>query len=271
VEQLAQKFRVDPQAHIESVTGTLLTQPLDHATALISTGPKGPLNDGGRAFCSQFSMIAGKFPLNPNSSQDVTVDQLNQILAPNTGALWTFYNSKLAQYLTKQGSRYEANSTGSVKISPAFVGFFNRAAALSDALYPGSSPTPKVMYSLKQGTTNIDGLALKIASESPLSGAGQQKAFTWTGTQEQVLVTAKDVPIGSWGPATWAAFRFINDGHPVGRGPGTYDLNFVHKQSNGQDIIVNGQRQSFSYQLQFTGSNPLSGFSELNCVSTVVR
>jgi len=272
VAQLAQKFRVDPQFHIETVTQNLLTQPLDHATALIKTGPKEALNGGGRTFCMQFSQIASKFPLDANSTQDLAVDQLNAIFAPNTGALWTFYNTKLAQYMTKQGSRYEANDAGSVKVAPAFVSFFNRAAALSDALYAGGA-TPRVTYSLKQSATNMEQLAIKIGNETPLTGNGQQKTFVWTGAAEDVLVTTKGVPVESSGPGPWAAFHFINDGHPAGKGTATYDLEFVYKQSNGQDVIVDGKRQSYTYQLQFTGPNPLnlSYFQNLGCVSQVAR
>ncbi len=270
VGQLAQKFHVDPQFHVETVTQHLLTQPLDHVQDLIKTGPKEALNRAGHDFCAQFAQVAGKFPFNSNSGQDVAVDQVNQIFAPNTGALWTFYNTKLAQYLTKQGSRYEANTAGSVKISAEFVAFFNRAAILSDALYPNGSPTPRVTYSLKQASTNLEKLALKVGSDT-LSGPGQQKTFTWTGAPEEVLVTTKDVPVASFSPSPWAAFHFINDGHPAGKGMGTYDLDFVYKQSNGQDVIVNGQRQSYTYQLQFLGPNPWSGFTGLNCVATVAR
>jgi type VI secretion system protein ImpL len=269
VGQLAQKFRVDPEFHIETVSQNLLTQPLDHAAALIKIGSKEPLNGGGRTFCMQLSQIAGKFPLNPNSSEDIPLDQLNAILAPNTGALWTFYNTKLAQYITKQGSRYDANNAGSIKISPVFVGFFNRVAALSDALYSGG-PTPHVTYSLKQGATTMEDLALKIGNDT-LTGAGQQKTFSWTGASESVLVTTKGVPVESLGPGPWAPFRFFNDGHPAGKGMSTYDLEFVYKQSNGQDVIVNGKRQSYSYQLQFSGPNPLMYFPNLGCVSQVVR
>lgn len=271
VGQLAQKFRVDPEFHIETVTQNLLTQPLDHASALIKTGPKEALNGAGRTFCAQFSQIAGKFPLNPNSSEDLPLDQLNAILAPNTGALWTFYNTKLAQYITKQGSRYDANSAGSVKVSPVFVGFFNRIAALSDALYAGN-PTPHVAYSLKQDATTMEQLALKIGNDT-LTGTGQQKNFVWTGASEDVLVTTKGVPVESLGAGPWAPFHFFNDGHPTGKGMSTYDLQFVYKQSNGQDVIVNGKRQSYSYQLQFSGPNPLSlsYFPNLSCVPQVVR
>jgi type VI secretion system protein ImpL len=272
VAQLAQKFRVDPQFHVETVTQELLTQPITHAQELIKMGPREALNGGGKVFCDQFNPMTRKFPFNLNSNEDVPVDQLNTLLAPNTGALWTFYNTKLAQYLPKQGSTYLPNNSGSIRISPQFVGFFNRAASLSDALYPGASPTPRLNYSLKQASTNIPELALKIGAET-LTGTGQQKTFTWTGNPEDALVTTKGVAIESIAPTPWAAFRFMNDGHPAGKGLGTYDLDFVYRGPSGAPIIVNGERQVYTYQLQFLGTNPLrwSDLSGLVCVSTVAR
>ena len=131
-----------------------------------------------RKLCSDFAQITGKFPFNPSSSLDASVDQINALLAPNTGKLWTFYTASLAQYLPKQGTRYVANPAGAVKISPEFESFFNRAAALSDALYPNASPAPKMSFTLKQISTNIEGLSLKIGPDT-LTGTGQQKSFTW--------------------------------------------------------------------------------------------
>jgi type VI secretion system protein ImpL len=271
VAQLAQKFRVDPQFHIETITQALLTQPLDHAQALIKMGPKEALNGGGRSLCGDFARITDKFPFNPSASQDVPVDQLNAMLAPGSGELWKFYSSTLAQYLPKQGSRYSAIPSASIRISPQFESFFNRAAALSDALYPNGSPTPRVTYAVKQEATNIAGtLTLKLGSDT-VSGVGQQKNFTWTGASEDVQVSANNIPIGTWPPGPWAAFHFINDGHPAGRGSGTYDLQFVYKGSNGQDVIVNGQRQSYTYQLQFSGSNTWAEFAGLSCPLPVTR
>jgi type VI secretion system protein ImpL len=271
ITQLAQRFHVDPQFHIESVTQSLLAQPADHAQALIRMGPKEALNGGGRKFCTQFGQMADRFPFNPSSSQDVPVDQLNAILAPGTGELWKFYSTTLAQYFTKSGSRYVATPAGSVRISPEFETFFNRVAMLSDALYPNGSPLPRMTYSLKQGSTNIEGLALKIGNET-LSGTGQ-KSFTWTGAPEEIEVTAKDFFVASWAAGPWSVFRFINEGHPQTRAPSVAELTYTVKQSNGQDVLKNGQKEFYTFDLQLGTSNllRLSDFSGLRCVAQIAR
>jgi len=272
VSQLAQKFRVDPQFHIESVTQSFLTQPMDHAQALIKMGPKEALNGGARKLCADFAQVTGKFPFNPNSSLDASVDQISALLAPNTGKLWTFYTASLAQYLPKQGTRYVANPAGTVKVSPEFESFFNRAAALSDALYPNASPAPKMSFTLKQISTNIEGLSLKIGPET-LTGTGQQKSFTWSGTSGDVQVVARDLPINNYPSGVWSVFRFINDGHPQNKNATTTEINYTVRQSNGQEVMRNGQKEFYTYDLQFggTGSLRMSDFSGLSCVSTVAH
>ncbi len=271
VTTLAQKFRVDPQFHIESVTQSLLIQPMDHAQALIKMGPKEALNGGGRKLCAQLAQITGKFPFNANSTQDVAIDQMNALLAPNAGELWKFYAANLAQFLPKQGTRYIANPGGSVKISPEFEAFFNRAAALSDAIYPSGSPAPHMAFSLKQISTNIEGLSLKIGPDT-LSGTGQQKTFTWSGAPEDVQVVARDLPINNYASGPWAVFRFLNDGHPQNKNGNTTEVSYTVRQSNGQEVMRNGQKEFYTYDLQFGGANVrLSDFSGLSCVSQVAH
>jgi type VI secretion system protein ImpL len=269
VDQLAQKFNVDPTFHIETVAQALLKQPIEHARAVVSAGPKVDAIAGGQKLCSQLGPLTVKFPFNPNSSDDVSLDQLNIIFAPGTGTLWTTYKDKWDKYLQKQGSRYVASNGGNVKITDAFSAFFNRATALSDALYPNGSPTPHVRYSLRQTSTNIDGLALKIGSET-LTGTGQEKNLIWTGASEDILQAAKDLPLRSTLSGPWAIFHLINDGHPVRNGTGAYDLRFV-QQSNNQDVIVKGQKQSYTYQLKFIDGDPWAEFFGLRCVSQVAR
>jgi type VI protein secretion system component VasK len=158
-----------------------------------------------------------------------------------------------------------------VKISPDFENFFNRAAALSDAIYNGS-PTPHMAFTLKQASTNIGDLTLKIGSDS-LSGTGQQKTFTWTGVPAEIQVTTPALPINNYSSGPWSVFRFINDGHPQNKNATTTELNYTVRQSNGQEVMKNGQKLFYTYDLTFGGASPLrlSDFSGLRCTAQVAR
>ncbi len=159
---------------------------------------------------------------------------------------------------------------GTVKISPDFENFFNRAAALSDAIYPNASPAPHMAFTLKQISTNIEGLSLKIGADT-LTGTGQQKTFTWSGAPLDVQVMARDLPINNYSPGVWSIFRFINDGHPQTKAGNMSEVSYTVRQSNGQEVMRNGQKEFYTYDLQFTGAARLSDFNGLSCVSTVAR
>ena len=233
----------------------LLEQPITNIDDIVKGIPAKGVNQAGQKFCDHFSAIATKYPFNPKSDQDLTVDQLNDVLGPKTGALWTFYDDKLKQILGKQGSRYEVASASTVKPTPAFVAFFNRAAALSDALYPGGSSTPKFSYTLKTMPSNLEGVELRIGNET-LTENGQQKTFTWTGTPEKAL----------------GIFRFVSEAHSQGSDAVT-NLEWII-QSNGKNITLpNGKPESYRYQLHVDGINPFQAgeLSGLRCISTVAH
>jgi type VI secretion system protein ImpL len=264
--------RVDQKFHNESLVRTLLQEPITNIEDLLGRAPKDALNGAGKDFCGKLAQITSKYPFNPSASEEVTVDQLNGILAPSTGALWTFYNAKLAQLITKDGARYTANPAASVKVSPAFVDFFNRIAGLSDALYPAASPTPHFTYALTPLPSNVEGLILRIGTDT-LSGTGQQKTFTWTGAPVDVEVTTKGHDtMNSYPAGVWSIFRFVADAHSQGTGS-TINLEWI-MQSNGHPIMLpNNKPKSYDYQLQVSGLNPFRAgeLTGLRCVSQVAK
>ena len=263
---------VDQKFHHENLVGELLRQPITKVEALIDkTGTdKEALNGGAIPLCAQFALLSDKYPFNPNSSQDASVDQLNSTLAPKTGALWSFYEKNLTKYLAKQGSRYVEIPAPKMKLSPAFVGFFNRAAGLSDAFYPGGAATPRFTYSLKAMPSNVD-TVLKIGSDT-LSGTGQQKTFTWTGVAADVQVTTKGGDtLGSFsGP--WSVFKFVADAHSQVSGSVT-NLEWIMQSNNRPIILPNGKIKSYSYELQVGGWNPFrtSDLSGLRCQTPIAH
>jgi type VI protein secretion system component VasK len=262
--------RVDQKFHNENLVRALLEQPITNVDAPLKLGPAAAVNAAGKSFCSRFAQLTGKYPFNPASDQDLPIDQLNQILAPKTGALWAFYDDKLKQILVRQGSHYEVAPGSAIKPSPIFVAFFNRAAALSDALYSGGSSTPKFAYSLKTLPSNVE-VVLKIGNQTML-GTGSQQQFTWTGAPEDVqAATPGGDTLGSFkGP--WSVFRFVADAHATGGGRVT-NLEWI-MQSNSRTIMLpNGKPKSYSYQLEVNGVNPFqsSELTGLRCVSQVAH
>jgi len=272
VTQLIMGARVDQKFHDENLVRRLLEQPITNVEALLQRGPVDALNAAGQVFCSQFNAVTNKYPFNRDSTEDVSLDQLNGIFAPKSGALWTFYDtSKLAQYLTKQGSHYVPARSETVKLTPGFVDFFNRATAFSDAFYPSGSPAPKLAYALKQLPSEVDGLALNIGNDT-LSGTEQQKTFTWLGSPQDVKATAGSTTLGSAYNDMWSIFKFIADAHATPISDSVTDLRWV-EETNGKVNTLNGQPEIFNSRLEVSGFNPFrpGELARLRCVSQVAH
>jgi type VI secretion system protein ImpL len=255
---------VDSQFSNQEQVRRLLEEPIKNADALLKRGPIDIANGSGKTYCSQFSAVATKYPFDPNSLQEASLDQLYSVLGP-TGDAWKKLNDDIKPFVLKVGSKYAANPTATVKASPSFLLFLNRVAGLSDAIYPSGSQPPHLSYALKQLPSNLEGVQVKIGNDT-LVGDGAQKTFVWTGAPEDIFVTTKGGDTLDSFNGIWAAFHFVARAHYLGAGK----LEWVN-ETNGRPIMLpNGKQKSYDYQLQVSGSeNPFFDFQGMKCVGQV--
>jgi type VI secretion system protein ImpL len=260
---------IDQNFHTESEVYRLLDEPITNVRRVKNVGPVEELNAAGAGLCKQFQQISGKYPFNPRSSEDLPIEQLNSIFAPKVGTLWIFYDPKLKRYLPEP--LYEPLPGGTVKLNANFVTFFKHAAVFSRAIYGADSSSPRFSYTLTEMPSNVEGLVLKIGSDT-LSGPRQSRTFSWTGAPEEIQVTTKSGDIlGSYsGP--WSIFKFVSDANSPVSGSMT-NLEWI-LQANGRPIMLpNGKQKSYSYQLQVTGFNPFRSqeWTSMRCVPQVAH
>jgi type VI secretion system protein ImpL len=259
--------RVDQKFHSEKEVLRLLKEPITRFEDVLTSGPKEGLNKGGKDLCSQFSEWTKYYPVNPSpDAPDLPLEMLNKSLAPKTGMVWQFAD-KLAPYVTRQGTIYSAIPGAAVTPTPGILLFLSRAAALTDALYPGGSATPHLSYTFKPLPSNLEGVTLKVGNET-LPASEPEKTFTWSGAPEDVRVTSKGDDILQSYQGPWAIFRLAQSARWAGS-----NLEWV-EQSNGKDVMLpSGKVKSFRYQLQVTGFNPLrpGELAGLRCVAQVAR
>jgi type VI secretion system protein ImpL len=271
---IAQKFIVSQELPIYKVSRVLLEAPITSLEAVIRGASSAGLNKGGQDFCHDFfSPMTQYYPFDatPNAT-DLPLKQFNDMFAPGTGAFWK-YADTLKDYLAKQGSHYVAIDSGTAHINPQFVAFFDRAADLSNALYQEGA-SPKLTFSLGQLQTDVDGLTIKMGSQS-LAANESFKTFTWTGSEnESVQVSAKGAPYGSnTGP--WAVFHFVSGARWHDAGPNLVNLERT-METNGQTMRLpppDNQVMYYRYQLSVSGKNPFrpSEWSNMKCISQVTR
>jgi type VI secretion system protein ImpL len=216
--QMAQGFGVDPVAHLEATAEKLLEDPITYVeNQLRGLGPA-ELNGKGKSLCGQLSTALTKFPFNPASQTQATIADVNGAFKPKDGALWAFYDANLSKYLVRQGSEFVPDPSAPVKLSPAFVQFFNRAANFSGTMYAGGSADPHFSYSVRPAYTgNLQSVKLTIDGQSAELAAGAgPKTFNWQSNGPHgVQLTAKysDGTESTYPPydGLWAVFGWVAD------------------------------------------------------------
>jgi type VI secretion system protein ImpL len=265
VTKVVASVQVDQQFGNQDQVRRLLQEPIKNVEALLKRGPVDIANGSGKSYCAAFAGAASKYPFDPNSLQDLSMDQLYAIFGPTSDALKKL-KEDVKPFTLMVGNRYAPNAQAAVKPSANFLNFLNRVTALSDALYPTGSLPPKFSYTLKLLPSNVEGVVLKIGSET-LSGEAP-KTFVWTGASEDVLVTSKSGDVlDSFAASPWAAFKFVARARQLGGNK----LEWVN-ENNGQPIMLSPTKQkSYDYQLQVAGSvNPFFDLRGMKCVSQVV-
>ncbi len=284
--QMAQSFGIDPDAHLDATVQKLMEDPITYTEALLRRLGPAELNGKGKDLCAQLRALMSKYPFNPASSAKATLEEVAVIFRPPQGALWTFYDQNLQKLLPRQGNLYVQASGGGITLSPGFVGFFNRAAAFANALYPGGSQAPRLTYTLRQApTADIDSLRLIIDGQTADYSAANAtaKQFFWPGPSfHEVKLTGKfkggsDFNFPSY-DGLWAAFEFFGDADKwqsiLGGGAGLEWMLRGGRQGRPVTSPSSGQPLVVRFDLDMGGAPPVfqkGYFAGLACVAEVAR
>jgi type VI secretion system protein ImpL len=279
--QLAQTFRPDPDGKVDGVTQKLLEDPITYVEGLLRTLGPAELNGKGKALCGQLRPILAKYPFTPGASQQATLAEVNSILRKPDGAIWGFYEANLQRLLVKQGDQYAPAAAGGMSLSPAFVAFFNRASALTDAFYAGGSQEPRLAYTLKPvPSEGIETLTLRLDGQTLTTSAANAapKQFTWpgAGTREaKASVKFGGTDLGwSSNEGLWAVFQFFEEAERWTPAGGSWQLEWVVRAGKNAMTLPSGKPLTVRFELNMGSAPPVfqKGYmSRLGCVADVAR
>jgi len=281
VKKMGYTFKIDPEAHMESVATKLLTDPIEYADSLTRGLGAGDLNSKARQLCAAMSGIANKFPFNPAASAEASLQEIGSIFRPREGRLWLFYNESLQSVLQKQGSQYSVNPSAGVQMNPAFLAFFNNAARFSDALYPGGAD-PAFRYSLvPQPSDQIREMKVTINGQTTRGiGSSASRAYVWPGgSSPNVQISAKlsggsDFEFQDR-DGLWSLFRFFADADRWNRSGNGYLLEWVVRQGReGRPVLVGGKELTYRFLVDTGGAAPIfqkDFLAGLRCVAQATR
>lgn len=263
--QTAQAFSIDSQFHTENTVLALLLAPVQCA-AKLPPSPGAAANGGGANLCRAVNGVLGKFPFSPNATTQATLDEVNQVFAPDTGAVWTIYSSALKPYLLPTGA---PAPTAPQPVNPRFAQYFSRVARVSSDLYSPGSKTPAFNFTLRFIPSNgITGANFVVDGQRIAAGSTTQQ-YKWSGPdarQASLVTDSGEVPY----QGTWALFQLVHRAqitHPEGKLHLDYSLETTLA---GQKI---NQGKMVSFEITGPGAELLDPnfLSGLSCVSPVVK
>ena len=117
VTQIAQSFRIDTQGRIDAQVKQLMEEPIVRTEGVLRAAG----GAGAQDVCNIVNQVTAKYPFNSRASQKATLQEVQDLFRPQTGTLWTLYDTQLKSILLRQGNQFV--STGAVPVSPRFAGF----------------------------------------------------------------------------------------------------------------------------------------------------
>jgi type VI secretion system protein ImpL len=304
--QLAQKFAVDTAAvQVAQPVAMLLLSPIEGAEGALRTlaatraparrppvvaggggGAAAPspapaagggaasgaalLNELGRALCMNMTPLLAKYPFTPDASVEAQIPDVAAVFAPGSGALWTFHRERLDPLIEKQGAQWAERPNVPIALSPQFLAFFNRAAAVSAALFGGASEPRVIVTARGVVTQQVTQLTLTHGSYVARFNRDTPPAqFVWppqSGRDAKLIarVGRRELVIAE-ATGDWALFRLVAAANRVDASGGSLRAEWSTPATGGVPVAV---------EFAFTGGYPVlqrGALGGMTCVSQVTR
>ena len=273
--QTAQAFSIDPQMHTENTVLAIMQAPIQCA-AKLPPSPGAQANGAGQKMCGGINALLGKFPFAPNSTAQASMDEVNQVFAPDTGVVWTMYNGALKQYLVPAGAQYAAAPNAPQPVNPRFAQYFSRVAHISSGFYTPGAKSPAFNFTLRFLPSKGVQSATMLVDGQRIPSGGSSQQFQWNGAnaRQASLVYDSNEVLSFQGP--WALFQLVRTAQ-ITRSEAGLRLNFPIETSTsiaGHRIDQSGGSQKVvSFELSGPGADLLApdSLAGLGCVSVVVK
>jgi type VI secretion system protein ImpL len=268
VREMAQGFTVEGQAQaVGAAVQRLLQAPVNGIDGLARDAPVAEVNGKGAQFCRNFGAIMAKYPFNPASHAEASVEDVAAAFQPGKSMLDVLYQDALQELLVPQGTRYGRRLGATPVVSEGFLSFFNRATAASRAFYSGGNSGPEVAFTFKPQTTpelpevtaTVDGRRYTFTRTM---AAG--RVIVWDGSQgREVKITGRvngtEVTLAEAPSGTWALFRLFQQSE--------------WQSAGGNSYTVRWRSGAASLSADVTMETPIlqPGFLRLGCVARIAQ
>jgi type VI secretion system protein ImpL len=275
VQQAAQAFNVDSQGHTETVVMNLLKAPIDCVDKQ-KPSPNAAVNGGAAGMCAAVNPLLAKYPFANNSNVMATVPEVDSAFAPDTGLVWSTYNTKLKTIIAQQGAQFVPAPSAPGPVNPRFVNFFNRAGHLTSALYPNAAKSATFTFNLRFIPGNGVSSATFVMDGQRMAPGSNSQMFTWTGATAQNASLLVDGLAALPSQGTWSVFQLVRSAQ-VTRTAGGYRLDYIINnaitvQGRSATGTAGGQRMA-TFELSGPAADFLvgEGFGGAACVAPLPK
>jgi len=161
-----------------------------------------------------------RFPLDPNSPHDATIEDFSRFFAPN-GILDTFFEENLKPFVDTSGPTWRLNKMdqSSIDIQASTIDLFQKASQIRRNFFPGGETKPTAQFELKPIYLNENVLLFRLNIEGQTvaysHGPSQWQKVTWPGPQgnlgvRMTFLTGDGREIGSYEEGPWALLRLFD-------------------------------------------------------------
>jgi len=271
VLQTTQPFNVNAQPNTAKIVVGLLNSPIQ---CIVPPPPPG--------LPGTMCAMVGKFPFvqltktqasrNLTNNEQASLEEVNAMLAPNTGTLWTYYNQNLKQWLVPQGTGYALGPNAEGHVGPAFLSFFNKLARISSALYPSGAPVAGFSFTLRAiPSKGIENATLVVDDQRIPDGSSVQQ-FKWNAALAHTASLTYNSAEALRRQGTWALFQLVASARVTRTATGV-DLIFPVEVSGQTLTFKDGTEEVVHFEISGPGAEVLApgALPGLPCVTSVVK
>jgi type VI secretion system protein ImpL len=201
---------------VRAMVDQVATSSSAQTTNLVRASIGANLNSTVGDFCRR--AIAGRYPLQRNTSVDVVPEDFAHLFAPG-GLMDDFFNKNLASIVDTSTWTFKKNIDGSWAGGNGSLSAFQKAAVIRDVFFRNGGRTPSLRLEIKpiEMDPSITNMSLDVDGTIVRYSQGPQFAqtVTWPGPagRNVVLLQITGPSIGDAGLQTdgpWALFRFFD-------------------------------------------------------------
>jgi len=279
--QLESNFNRTPE-DIDVEVKRLIDEPIQRVHAILPDNPGQMMSQSANAaaakLCRDFEQLKRKYPFNPASREDTTIDELNRYFAPGSGELAQFVQQPpFAQLLQRQGKVWIQNpAVAQPRLSPQFLSALSAQTQLSEMLYADGGAQPRFDYAVSLSDTapipfelESGGQSVRCSGQAPSSPV----KFSWPdpGGGDAKLTLRSALTIQAVGRGVWGIFRLL------GKAQERHGNQFVFSRlgfEGDSQLLQDAAGKAFTLQVNIDSKTPLfddSFLSRLACSGRAVQ